>query len=423
VHLSDSFDIDCPGQTGFAPFFTAGLADPVAGRFSPFQLELTRRDREQFIDGLNVELPKGLLAKVKGVSLCGDRDASVGTCPAASRVGGVTVDAGPGERPFSLGGTMYLTEGYKGAPYGLSIVVRAIAGPLDLGTVVVRQAVWVDPTDAHLTAVSDPLPTILEGIPLRLRTVRVNVDRPAFTVGPTSCAEQSVKGLIHSQQGASASVASRFQVGDCRSLPFKPALAMRLRGRRESHVGGHPGLSVMLRQAPGEANLQQVSARLPLSLALDPDNAQTLCEYDDGLRKHCPKGSIIGRAVADSPLLPRPLSGPVYFVKGIRFGKNGRRIRTLPTLLIPLEGNIAIDLRAKSSVVGGHLVTTFSGLPDAAITRVRLSLLGGRHGILAVTGTRGLCSARQLAGIQIDGQNGKRADQTISMRTPCPRSH
>lgn len=421
VKLSDSFNIDCPGMSGFSPAFTAGLVEPIGGAFSPFALRLERPDRQEFVDGLNVDLPRGLLAKIRGIPLCSSDNAALGSCPGASRIGTVTVGAGPGAEPFFLMGSISLTEGYKGAPYGLAIAVRAVAGPIDLGTVVVRQAVFVDPIDAQLTAISDPLPTSLEGIPIRLRTVQVDVDRPQFIKAPTACNAKRVNASVHSQQGSTAQVSSHFAVAGCKALSLSPKTSMRLVGRRQTKVGQHPGLDVTLTQPTGQANLSGITAKLPLTLALDPDNANGLCEYEDGLKAKCPESSIIGKAEAVSPLLNKPLVGPVYFVKGVRFGKNGRRIRTLPTLLIPFRGEIAIDVRATSSVKSKRLVTTFAGLPDAQLSRVKLSLKGGRGGILTVS-NRSICSGKQSTQLEIDGQNGKRFDRLVAMEASCARS-
>lgn len=416
--LADSFSIVCPGMSGFAPAVTANLTQPLGGTFSPFALRVQRPDAQEFLDGLAVDLPSGLLAKIRGVQLCGTASASTGTCPESSRIGTITVGAGPGPHPFFLKGSVSLTEGYKGGEYGLSIAVPAIAGPLNLGVVTVLAAVFVDRGDAHVRVVSDPIPTILQGIPLRLRTMQVDVDRPRFMKAPTSCSEKSVVAVLHSQQGTSVRVPVAFRVGGCKGLAVTPRMSLGLTGRRQTRVGRHPGLEVTVSQPAGQANLKRVSVKLPLTLALDPANARGLCEYEAGQRVACPASSVIGSARAISPLLNKPLTGSVYFVKGIRFGPNGRVIRTLPTLLLPLRGEIGVDLRGKSTVDGGRLVSTFSNIPDATISRVDLSLRGGKGGILAVT-NHSLCGRKQIADAEIDGHNGKRADRPIAMHTPC----
>jgi hypothetical protein len=419
VTTSSSFEIACT-DGGFAPSFTAGTTVPIAGQFSPFALRIERPDRQGILAGVSVDLPDGLLARLKGVPLCSDRDANAGSCPAATRVGKATVGAGPGSDPFFLSGSVSLTGPYKGAPYGLAVSVRAIAGPYDLGTVVVRQALHVDRGDAHVKVVSDPLPTILEGIPLRLRTVQVDIDRPKFALNPTSCAAKRVDGVLSSVQGVESDVGTRFQVGGCRALGFAPKLGLRLTGDRQLAPGRHPGLRAFMRQPAGQANPKRVRVKLPRSLALDAANAAAVCGYEESLKADCPKASRIGTASVRTPILSKPLSGPVYLVQGIRIDRRtGNRIRTLPTLLAKLRGQVAIDLRAKNSVAGGNLVTTFGAVPDAPVSTFRLKLAGGANGILAVTGERNLCRSAQGADVAMRGHNGRGVSTIVRMKSPC----
>jgi hypothetical protein len=423
--LSDSFTIDCPQDlNGFAPGFKAGTANIVGGAFSPFIVQIDRPDRQQFLTGLALELPTGVLAKLKGVPLCGDVQAAAGTCPIETRVGTATVGAGPGSNPFFLKGSVSLTGPYRGGPYGLSVAVRAAAGPFDLGTVVVRQAIYVDPVDAHLTVVSDPVPTVVKGVPVRLRSINVDVDRPGFTINPTSCAVKQIGATFGSIQGAIARQTSRFQTGLCDRLEFKPKLSLQLTGRGQTTDGRHPGLNAVLTQGRGQAGIKAVKVALPLSLALDPENAasDSLCEFDEGQKANpkCPASSIIGRAKAISPVLNRPLTGNVYFVKNVRIDqRTGRRIRTLPTLLVPLRGEVALNLRARTSISRGKLVNTFPTVPDAPVSRFELSLKGGKKGILVVTNGRNVCKGKQVATVNIAAQNGRRVDPHVAMKPRC----
>jgi hypothetical protein len=424
---SDSFEIDCPGISGFAPLFDAGTLNPAAGAFSPFALRINRSDGQEYMGGLSLEFPPGLIANLRGIPLCPDAQANAGTCDIASKIGTAVAGAGAGD-PFYTApehGSVYLTEGYKGAPYGLSTAVRAVAGPFDLGMVVTRQAIFVDRTDAHITVVSDPLPTIVEGVPLRLRSINVDVNRPGFMINPTSCGEKQIKATLTSTVGTVHEAVQRFQVGDCQALPLKPKFRMRVTGRKKQmREGGHPGLRTVVTQGPGQANMTKVTAKLPLSLALDPENAQSdaLCEFEAGQRVDCPASSIIGSAVAHTPVLNEPLTGPVHFVKNVRIHpRTGRTIRTLPTLLIPLRGEVAIDVRATSDVTDQKLVSTFNTVPDAPVSRFVLTLNGGPKGILVAT--RNICRRPRshITDMEIDGHNGKRADQAVRMRTPCPK--
>jgi hypothetical protein len=430
---SDGFASECPAGVDpsaplpFAPSFTGGTTDPAGGAHSPFVLRIQRGDRQQELSGLRVEMPKGLLAKLAGVPLCPEAQAAAGSCDQGSRIGTATTGAGPGPNPFYVSGPVFLTGPYKGAPYGLSVAVRAVAGPFDLGTVVVRTALHIDRTDAHVTAVSDPLPRILEGVPLQLRDIRVAVDRPGFTLNPTSCAQQQVQATISSTTGAARDVGDRFQAARCRDLPFKPSLKLRLTGRRQTTTGKHPGVRAQVRQKRGEAGIKRAEVRLPRTLALDPDNAQALCEFADGtkpdLERHCPKGSIVGRARAVTPLLDEPLSGNVYFVKNVRTDpRTGNQIRTLPMIVVALRGQVAINLEGESSVKGPKLVSTFANVPDAPVSRFNLNIAGGRNGILTVTRTArrrlSICG-RQVAEADMDAQNGRTHDRNVRMATPC----
>jgi hypothetical protein len=414
----------CPPM-GFAPLFTAGAENPVGGADSPFTLGFSRTDEDQQFRGVSVTMPKGLLARISSTTQCDDAAASAGTCGDASKIGNVTTAAGAGSTPFSLPGRVYLTGPYKGAPFGLSIVVPAVAGPFNLGTVVVRAAINIDPIDAHVTVVSDPLPTILEGIPLQVRLVKVDVDRPGFTINPTSCATKSTEGVLRSVADATAAVSARFRLGDCGLLDLEPKLALSLSGKGQTTDGKHPAITATVTQKPGQANLKKVRVTLPLSLALDPDNANGLCEFVDGSKvtPTCPKASIVGTATATTPILGQPLSGPVYFVKNVRKdAKSGRDIKTLPKLVIPLvgENGLKLTLTGTSDVEDDQLVTTFDNIPDAPVSSFKLSINGGKGGILAVSGAD-ICKGTQIADQQIDGQNNKQADTGVYIQTPsCP---
>lgn len=403
---------DC-AASAFAPGFTAGALNPVAGRGTGFALELSRSDGDQDLGTLDVDLPPGVLGAVGRVPVCADAAANAGTCDAASRVGGVTVEVGSGASPFGLPGTAYLTGPYKGAPYGLAFVVPAKAGPIDLGMVVVRAAIHVDPIDASLRVVSDALPTVVGGIPQRIRSVRVVLDRPGFMVNPTNCNPMRIDGKVASAGGTVAPVGSRFQVGGCSRLPLQPRLRLALTGRDQQRDGGHPGLKATLRQADGVANLKRVAVTLPLSVALEPTNAEALCTVQQAEQQRCPEASIVGRARATTPLLSRPLAGDVYFVQGIRRTATGQTRRTLPKLWVALRGDIALDVWADSSVKRNRLVSTFAAVPDAPLSSFELTIDGGRNGILAAT--RSTCRASRKTGTEFRAHNAKRLRRTARL--------
>jgi hypothetical protein len=342
------------------------------------------------------------------------------------------VAAGPGSNPFYLRDQpVSLTGPYKGAPYGLAVAVHAAAGPFDLGTVVVRQALHVDSNTARVTVKSDPLPTIRDGVPFRVRRVHVVTDRPGFMRSPTSCKPKTIASSVSSAGGQTANLTTPLQATGCSKLAFKPKLKLALTGKSQVRTGKHPGLKATVTQRSGEAGIQKAEVRLPKSLALDPANAQALCEFTDGtkddLENHCPKGSIVGRAKAVSPLLKKPLAGNVYFVKNVRIDpKTGNQIRTLPMIIVALRGEIDINLRGESSTTqSGKLVNTFASVPDAPVSSFNLNIQGGNTGILAVTRTRqgkiNLCAGRHTAEADIDGHNSRQQALDIRMKTPCTK--
>ena len=435
--LSHPFSVGGDCSFGFAPTLEAGMSVDRARANGAFSFRFRRPEGQQWVRGLTAQLPQGLLASVKGVPLCGDAQAAAGNCPQSSKIGIVDAQAGSGS-PLVLEekGEVFLTRGYKGGAYGLMVKIRGIAGPFrgaqELSPIIVRQALHVDPTTAQVTAISDPFPLIHHGVPLRVREVTVLVNRPKFTLNPSGCKAREVVGIFTSAQGAQHRATVPFQASGCKALPFKPNLALRLTGRKQTRTGKHPGIKATVTQKGiREAGIQRAEVRLPSSLALDPDNAQALCEFEAGtkpdLERHCPKGSIVGRARAVSPLLNKPLRGNVYFVKNVRRNARGNLIRTLPMIVLALRGEIAVNLKGTSDVKDGKLVSTFAGVPDAPISRFNLNIKGGSSGIVAVTRTRrariNICRGRHVAEAYMDGHNGKRRDFNVSMKTPCAKKN
>jgi hypothetical protein len=423
---TSSFQIaGCQNPTPFNPSFAAGTTNATAGAFSPLSVTFGRQDSDQELSSITATLPPGLFAKIAGVTQCSNADAAAGTCPASSQVGTATAGSGAGSHPLFLGGKVYLTGPYNGGAYGLATVIPAIAGPYNLGTVVVRQSLRIDPNDAHVTAVSDPFPTILKGVPLRIKTVNLTLNRPDFTINPTSCQTFAITGTIQSVNGAVSRASSPFQVGSCASLPFSPTLGIKLSGKGQTKDGKHPTLAATL-TAPssGQANLKSAKVTLPLSLALDPRNTETVCSVAAAAAINCPSNTIVGTASAVSPLLPDPLSGNVFLVQGIRTNKQGQQIKTLPSLLIPLKGDVQLNLRAQTAVSNGRLVTTFPAIPDAAVSNFKLTINGGSHGILVITHGKNICKSSQFDQSALGSQSGKKQSGKFKMGTPaCGKTH
>jgi hypothetical protein len=438
AHPSDAFQTSaepgggsCPASEGAAsnkPSFQAGTLSPQAASYSPFVLKLSRQDGSQRLAGLDATLPPGLSGKLAGIPQCsgaqlaqaiarshpneGILERQSPSCPAATKVGTVDVSAGAGPTPFHTQGTAYLTGPYKGAPLSVAIVTPAIAGPFDLGVVVVRTALYVNPDTAQIHAVSDPIPQILDGIPLDVRSIALTMDRPDFTLNPTSCEPMSVTGSALSALGQSASLTYPFQVGGCASLPFKPKLSLKLKGGTKR--AAHPKLIATVKAKPGEANIAKAQVKLPPSAFLDQAHIRTVCTRVQFAANSCPKGSIYGTASATTPLLSDPLSGNVY----LRSSNH-----KLPDLVVALKGPaslpIEIDLDGKTDSVKGALRNTFEAVPDAPVTSFRLELFGGKRGL--VINSRNLCAHPYKAEVKLDGQNGKVLDSEPAVGVDCAK--
>jgi hypothetical protein len=354
----------CPA--GFAPGFSAGSTATVAGQPTGFVVRFARSDLDDPLGGIDVTLPPGVSPKIAGVPLCAEAQAAAGTCGEESRVGSARTTAGPGSQPLGLPGRVYVGGPYKGAPYSLSIVVPAIAGPLDLGLVVVRAAVHVDRTSAQVRVVSDPLPTILQGIPLQIRSVEVAIDRPGFLNNPTSCSPKAVAATIASSGGATASRSARFQVGGCAALPFSPRLALRVGGRGQVAKGRRLALRATLTQPGGQAAMRVVRLVLPRTINARMDVIGRACTFEQFQADAC-EAARVGTSAAVSPLLNSPLRGSVYLVRSPE--------RRLPDLVARLRGEVAIDLVGRVVITRSlQLTTTFDTIPDVPLSRFSLTL-------------------------------------------------
>ncbi|WP_320672579.1 hypothetical protein [Patulibacter defluvii] len=416
--LTSGFDVTtCADPNQFTPTFEAGTTNPLAGAFSTFSMTVRRDDADQPLAAISASLPSGLLGALGSVPLCDEGRAAAGTCADDTLVGHTTVSAGAGATPYSLGGKVYLAGPYKGAPFSLSIVVPAKAGPFDLGTVVVRSPLQVDANNAKVAAPADPLPTILGGVPLRIRMVNIRLDRPNFIFNATSCAPSTIGAALTGTGGAVANVSSRYQPSGCAGLKLDPSLSLKFTGGK-SEMGKfkHPGVEADLSQAFGQSGLKRVQVKLPLAVALDPDNAESLCEPAAAAKRTCPEASIVGHAEAVTPALHEPLKGPIYFVRGER-QENGKTVKTLPKLYLKLDGEgVPLDLMADSQLAGKNLVTTFNAIPDAPIRRFVMTVNSGKHGILKTPS--GVCDKPKATTITFEGQSGARTVKTVTFTAP-----
>jgi hypothetical protein len=412
----------CPSKPrAFHPQVRAGGADNTAGVYSPFALEAYRDDGDQNLRAIDVHQPPGLAAKLVGVSYCpesalavlgapgysGVAERASAACPASSRIGSTIISVGAGSRPLHTPGTVYLAGPYKGAPLSLAIVVPAVSGPYDLGNAVVRSAIQVDPTTAQVTTVSDEIPRILGGVPLRIRSIRVNLDRPGFSLNPTNCSKFSVATQVFGSEGAVAAADSPFQVANCASLPFGPSLKLRLTGGVKRR--GHPAIHAVFTAAKGEANTKRVAVALPKGELLDNSHIGTVCTRVQFSADACPAGSVLGNAEVSTPLLDQPLSGHAYLRSSSE---------ELPNLVIDLEGQIHIVLVGTIDTVRGDaLRVTFNGVPDAPVTRFKLDLAGGSKGLLINSQT--LCGKPKRATVRLHGQNDAVIKTTAKLAAGC----
>jgi hypothetical protein len=404
---SSSFTIDEGCGGAFAPSFRAGATSSAAGQGTGFALQVSRSDGQQYIQNLTTALPSGVMANISSVPQCGDAEAAAGTCPASSEIGTISVGAGAGPDPIYLGGRVYLTGPYGGAPFGISIVIPALAGPFDLGTVLVRGRITVDLATSSLTIATDAFPTILRGIPLRVKSLDLAISRSGFMVNPTGCMGQTTNGTVGSTAGVDAAVSAPFGVLGCAGLLFAPKLTAATLGKASSRGNG-ASLDVKVTDPAGtHANLKSVVIKLPKPLKPRLSAVQQACLAATFAinPQACPPASVVGKAVVDTPMLSTPLAGPVYLVfhRGSKY----------PDLVMVLRGSgLELQLKGAVEVTKGISSTTFSPLPDIPMRLFELDLPEGSHSLLGAT--ENLCAKRRTMLDTLAGQNGARSESSVS---------
>jgi hypothetical protein len=416
----------CPNNP-LSPKLKAGIANPTAGAKSPFVFSLSREDGTQRFSKIDVTTPKGLTAYLKGIPYCPDNvlagisgEEETGrpqlaspSCSAASQVGTSQAGAGSGPFPFYAPGRVYLAGPYKGAPVSLVVVTPAVAGPFDLGNVVVRNPLYVDPVTSQVKTESDPIPTTMHGIVLDVRDIRVALDRPNFTAAPTNCEPMSVNAHVSGLEGANASVSNPFQVGDCAALGFKPSLSLRLFGG--THRSSHPRLRAVLTPRAGDANIASASVALPHTEFLDQSHIRTVCTRVQFAAHQCPQGSIYGEAEATTPLLDSPLRGPVY----LRSSDN-----PLPDLVAQLRGPdsqpIEVHVDGRIDSVNGGIRSSFDVVPDQPVSSFVLNMQGGKKGLLV--NSTDICAKTARAVAKFTAQNGRKIELRPELQNACKKS-
>jgi hypothetical protein len=439
VNTTSSFQViagphgtPCPGQSlPFAPSLDALMTNPKAGVFSPLSTTFSREDGQQDLQVVSLHMPPGLSGLLSGVELCPEPQASQGTCGPNSLIGETIVSVGVGGDPFSVkGGRVYLTGPYKGAPFGLSIVNPAKAGPFDLeaGTpcdcVLVRAKVEVDPHTAALTITTDgandphPIPHILQGIPLQIKHVNVTINRPNFTFNPTNCSSLAITGSIASAEGASVPVADHFEVTNCAKLGFAPKFAVSTSRKTSKAKGASLHVKLTYPNAPfgSQANIKSVKVNLPKHLPSRLTTLQKACTAAvfNANPARCPAASLVGYAKATTPLLPVPVEGPAYFVS------NGGE--AFPNLIMVLQGyGVTIDLVGDTFISkAGITSSTFRSVPDLPVSTFELTLPQGRFSALTANGN--LCRSKLLMPTAFTAQNGAVIHKKTKIGvTGCPK--
>ncbi|HEX4669735.1 MAG TPA: hypothetical protein VH275_07165 [Solirubrobacterales bacterium] len=409
---------NCPktlAERPFAPSYTAKTDSPKAGAYSPFKVHIGRPDGQQELKVVNVTLPKGLTGKLAGIPYCSEAaiaaaEASSGkaqqansSCSAESMIGTTSTEAGSGSAPFKIAGKAFLAGPYKGAPLSMVVITPGVAGPYDIGTVVVRVALNVNPQTAQINAVSDPIPHVFGGVKLDVRSIDVDVNRSKFMLNPTNCAAQATSGVLNGGGSdptnpaafSSYGVSAPFQASECSKLAFKPKLFTRLYGPVKR--AKNPRIRAILEARQGDANVSRTALTLPHSLFLDQSHIRTVCTRVQLAAKACPKAAIYGHAEAKSPLLDKKLKGPVYLVSSDN---------PLPDLVADLRGQVNIQLHGVISSKRGGLKTVFNPVPDVPVKKFILNMQGGKKSLLV--NSTNLCEKKQKAVLNIKAQNGKK---------------
>jgi len=428
----------CPktlAERPFGPSFAAAPASSNAGAFSPVSIQITRPDGQQELKGTEVLLPPGMTGKLRGIPYCpedalataatrsGAEEKAASSCPAASQVGTATVAAGTGPSPLKIDGKVFLSGPYHGAPLSLAVVTPATAGPYDLGTVVVRVALFVDPETAQIRAVADPIPHVFGGTQLSIRSVDLKMDRPDFTLNPTHCEPSAISGVLNGGGGdpsnpaafSAFGVSAPFQASGCDKLGFTPKLFTKLiGGRKKMRRNGHPAFQATLVASPGDANIRRTALTLPHSQFLDQSHIGTVCTRVQLAAADCPARSVYGFAWAESPLLDQKVEGPVYLVSSDH---------ELPDLLADLHGQVNVRLRGVISSSKQRMRTVFANVPDVPVSKFVLKMQGGSKGLLV--NSKNLCGRRNRSFLNFEGQNGKVLKvKKLPLQTPsCRKAH
>jgi len=398
----------------FSPGLVAGSTNPQAGKNTGFSLTLSRQESEQLPGKFSTTLPPGLTANLNAAGQCSDAAANTGSCPDSTRIGNAVAEVGSGPNPAHVPGSVYLTGPYKGAPFGVAIVFKAAIGPFDLGTLAVRATLRIDPHTGQVT-IEHPLPSIFEGVPLRFRTIGIDLNRPGFLVNPTSCSTEQLVSTIYAVDGRASTVSDPFHVNGCEALQFKPKFSVALdqKGKRAKN----PQLSFAVSVPKGQANLERLKVKFPTLLKFHNAGLKQICTRGDAAEDHCPAGAQVGTAVARSPIVSEPLRGPVYVVQP--------KDKGFPDLWSNVEGEgVKLQLRSESVTKQGSLTSEMVEIPDLPLESFTMSVNGGgKKGALFSVGKGGCGKPGALAtAAEFEAHNAAVQSTNVEMKAGCSKS-
>jgi hypothetical protein len=418
----------CAKTMAERPFSPGFLAHPVTSKvlsYTPYQLSISRPEGQQEIKGFNITLPRGATAKLAGVPYCtakeyeqaatksGTEEEKKASCAKESEIGVASIRAGTGGSPLTIAGKVYLSGPYKGAPLSIVVITPAVAGPFDLGNVVVHAPLNLNPETGQVSTGAE-IPDVFGGVKLDIRSIFVNLNNKEFTLNGTNCKKSSVSGDVLGGGGdptnpaawSSVAVSSPAQGDGCKALAFKPKLHVRLFG--QTTRAKHPKLKATLTTKPGQANVEVASLALPHYIFLDQSSLSTICTRPQFAAEQCPKKSVYGHAVAYSPLIAKPLEGPIV----LRSSNN-----TLPDMVADLKGQVDVVLDGRIDSYKGGIRTTFTGIPDLPVSKFVINLPGGKHGLLQ--NSTNLCKENVKGIIRLVGQNSRKSNSHVKIQTPC----
>jgi hypothetical protein len=418
----------CAKTMAERPFSPGFLARPGTSKvlsYTPYQLTVNRGEGQQEVKGFNITLPPGATAKLAGVPYCqpkeyeaaakssGAEENKKASCAKESEIGVASVSAGTGPSPLKLGGKAYLSGPYKGAPLSIVVITPAVAGPFDLGNVVVHAPLNLDPETGQVQP-SAEIPDVFGGVKLDIRSIFVNLNRKEFTMNGTNCKKASVSGSIlgggadptNPAAWSSFNVSTPAQGEGCKALKFKPNLHLRLFG--QTRRAQHPKLKATLTTKAGQANVALAQVALPHAIFLDQSSLGSICTRPQFAAEQCPAKSVYGHAIAESPLLAKPLEGPIV----LRSSNNA-----LPDMVADLKGQVDIVLDGRIDSYKGGIRTTFARLPDLPVSKFVINLPGGKHGLLQAS--TNLCAKPVKGIIRLTGQNSRRSNHHVTIQTPC----